>query len=653
MTATWSNGQINDSFAPENAGTYTVTLSGDGTKYSGTATVTVKIDKIDLANDVITVGPVLAGKKAFVNSDGNSGILNQGDFANNGMTVMVDGEYLSVDVVNLVAQSVVLADGTTVAPATSYEGNSPAKVSLKVTANQDLASNFVDASAETTASTVVVSAFVQDYYYDEEGIPATGLKFETAKGESFDPDLFTAVFGGKNIPIDVTVTKDGETVTDYSEPGTYNAVITCAVPDDLSYAGTTSVKVTVISRRYSEQPKVYAAIDGKDADGAEVEYTGEAIEPAVVAKADGSTLTEGEDYTVAYTDSEGNVVEEIVEPGKYNAVVDFGDAQIVKNGATTDVENVEFSFTVTKATIRSAKADKDVYDMTGEAVTPVFTAYNTANLEGLSVEIDPAEVGVTYYEAKLDNKGTWWTDEDDEWVADESKGAIKASDLKKAGKYIARVTVPADDPHFRGTIDSEMFQIGEYATFSDVDAGSWYADAVYNANDLGYMTGIKGTDLFMPLADISRAELSKVFFNMAGQSEEEGVYFPSAFADVDGWAWYAQPVAWASEAGIVTGYDADTFGPMDKASREQVAVMLYRYAKAQGKDVSVKDADAALAAYKDGDQVSDWAKTAMAWSVENGIFGVDTDELWANQNIQRAAVASIAVRFQPEALPEA
>ena len=72
--------------------------------------------------------------------------------------------------------------------------------------------------------------------------------------------------------------------------------------------------------------------------------------------------------------------------GKYNAVVDFGDAQIVKNGATTDVENVEFSFTVTKATIRSAKADKDVYDMTGEAVTPVFTAYNTANLEGLSVE---------------------------------------------------------------------------------------------------------------------------------------------------------------------------------------------------------------------------------------------------------------------------
>ena len=43
----------------------------------------------------------------------------------------------------------------------------------------------------------------------------------------------------------------------------------------------------------------------------------------------------------------------------------------------------------------------------------------------------------------------------------------------------------------------------------------------------------------------------------------------------------------------------------------------------------------------------------MAWSVENGIFGVDTDELWAKQDIKRSAVASIAVRFQPEALPEA
>ena len=101
----------------------------------------------------------------------------------------------------------------------------------------------------------------------------------------------------------------------------------------------------------------------------------------------------------------------------------------------------------------------------------------------------------------------------------------------------------------------------------------------------------------------------------------------------------------------MTGYDDTTFGPMDKATREQVAVMLYRYAKNQGKDVTVADADAALAAYKDADQVSDWAREAMAWAVESGVFGQGTDELWAKQNIRRDAVAAIAVRFQPEALP--
>ena len=193
--------------------------------------------------------------------------------------------------------------------------------------------------------------------------------------------------------------------------------------------------------------------------------------------------------------------------------------------------------------------------------------------------------------------------------------------------YVAQLTAPVDNAHFEGQVYSVPFQISEYAAFSDVDAGSWYADAVYNANDLGYMTGIKGTDLFMPLADISRAELSKVFFNMAGQSEEEGVYFPSAFADVDGAAWYAQPVAWASEAGIVTGYDADTFGPMDKASREQVAVMLYRYAKAQGKDVSVKDAGRRAGRLQGRRPGLRLGQDRHGWAVENGIFGVDTDEL--------------------------
>ena len=531
-------------------------------------------------------------------------------------------------------------------------------------------SNFVDPDGATTTTKIyVVEKLLKEgagfwAYYDQKDLGGK-LYIDLAKGESFDPSAVT--LEGKNADgsyfeyaTTITVTKDGEVVTDYSEPGTYSVRVDIDVPDDLEYAGSKTFDLVVLGRRYSAQPNAWATIGGKDAKDAHVEYTGKAVTPVVTAKDGSATLTEGEDYTVVYKDADGEVVTEMVEPGVYTATVDFGQANYYDHGVAKDVEDIEFSFEITKAEIESAKADKDVYDVETGTVAPTFTAWTNKDLKGLSVAIDPATAGATYHKVKENAKGEPLY----QWVKDAATGTwsyelqleagdLGASDLTESGWYVADLVVPADDAHFYGDVTSEPFQISEYATFSDVDAGSWYADAVYNANDLGYMTGIKGTDLFMPLADISRAELSKVFFNMAGQSEEEGVYFPSAFADVDGWAWYAQPVAWASEAGIVTGYDADTFGPMDKASREQVAVMLYRYAKAQGKDVSVKDADAALAAYKDGDQVSDWAKTAMAWAVENGIFGVDTDELWANQNIQRAAVASIAVRFQPEALPEA
>ena len=626
------------------AGDYVVTLKGVN-DYSGTATVNFTVDKIDLENDVFTINTVKA----------ESGLFGARQLQDTSL-VKVNGEALADNTINAYIVSGINKLGepmTTDYLDSSFVGQIPAKLSLSLSAASTNKENVTGDTA--TASMLVVADLVDDFYYDEENIPQDDngnyiLRFETAKNEAFDPALLSAVYDDSDVPVDVTVTKDGEEVKEYTEPGTYNVHVEVAVPDDLAYGGSRDIAVTVISRRYSEQPKAFVSVDGKDVTVQNtVEYDGEAVEPVIAVKA-GSATIDPADYTVTYTDEDGEAVESIVEPGKYYGHIDFGEAVVWKNGESTPVEDIDFEFEVTTATIHSPKADKDVYDMTGEAVTPKFTAYTGEDLDGLSVEIDPAKVGVTYYEAKLD-KHNPWIEDDDEWV--KTGDPIKASDLKKAGNYIAVVTVPADDPHFTGEIDSQVFQISEYATFSDVDAGSWYADAVYNANDLGYMTGIKGTDLFMPLADISRAELSKVFFNMAGQSEEEGVYFPSAFADVDGWAWYAQPVAWASEAGIVTGYDADTFAPMDKATREQVAVMLYRYAAAQGKDVTVEDADAALAAYKDADQVSDWAKEAMAWAVENGIFGVDTDELWANQNIQRAAVASIAVRFQPEALPEA
>ena len=63
---------------------------------------------------------------------------------------------------------------------------------------------------------------------------------------------------------------------------------------------------------------------------------------------------------------------------------------------------------------------------------------------------------------------------------------------------------------------------------------------VYNANELNYMNGISGTRLFMPMADITRAELAQVFYNMAGKPAQGDIFTPTKFDDVDPFAWYAR-----------------------------------------------------------------------------------------------------------------
>ena len=625
--------------AVENAGSYTATLKGKG-KYSGTVTVKFTVDKIDLAKDSITIAPVAKGD-----------IFSSGNLI--GTTkVMVNGEALGSGAVKAAITSVIFKDGTV--GSTSYIGNeNPAKVTLDVSAAADKTANFVDPSAKVSVEMVVADELAKVEYDGDVVNEGDTKTFINSKGQKFDTSLLNAYLASsnKNVPFDVTVTKDGEEVTDFTAPGTYSVNVTVAIPGDLSYAGSVNFKVVVQAKQLSEQPKAYVAIDGKDIKT--VEYDGEAVVPTVVVKAGSTELVQGEDYTLTYKDEDGKAVESVVEPGVYTATIDYLGSVVVNHGVVTPINDDTFTVTVTKAQLRSAKADQTVYDLVdGKAVAPTFTAYTKANCKGLSVSIDPAKVGVTYYAAQID-KTTGKPVFDEETGQYVTVGdPIVASDLDEAGWYVVSLAAPADDAHIEGALKNcAAFQVSEFAAFEDVDASAWYAQVVYKARDLGYMSGLAGTKLFMPEANITRSELAAVLFNMAGQkaATDENASFPTKFDDVDKDAWFAEPVSWASQAGVINGYDADSFGPFDNASREQVTCILYNYAKAQGKDVSVKDADAALAKYSDGASVSSWAKTAVAWAVENGVMG-NGSELNCFGTITRAEVAAMAVNFQPKAL---
>lgn len=164
------------------------------------------------------------------------------------------------------------------------------------------------------------------------------------------------------------------------------------------------------------------------------------------------------------------------------------------------------------------------------------------------------------------------------------------------------------------------------------------------------MSGYNGSDFFGPYNELTRAETATVLGRLAGvnvaadDSCNNNGGFTTLFADVDGGAWYAKAVAWAAKAGVVTGYQdgSNTFGPDDSITREQFALMPQRYAEAAG--LYEASDGSALAAMPDASGVSDWAKDAVAWAVEQGFIGKG-GTVDAQGTITRGMPATIVARF--------
>jgi hypothetical protein len=169
-------------------------------------------------------------------------------------------------------------------------------------------------------------------------------------------------------------------------------------------------------------------------------------------------------------------------------------------------------------------------------------------------------------------------------------------------------------------------------TFPDVPEDAWYADAVEFAASHELFAGTdKG---FEPAAPMTRAMLAAVLYRLEDATAEG----TNPFADVPDGTWYTDAVTWASAEGIVAGTDKG-FEPNANITREQIAAMLYRYAKAIGLDMS---ASAELSAFPDGGDVADWASEAMRWAVGVGLFHGNADgSLNPKGDATRAEVATL------------
>ena len=161
--------------------------------------------------------------------------------------------------------------------------------------------------------------------------------------------------------------------------------------------------------------------------------------------------------------------------------------------------------------------------------------------------------------------------------------------------------------------------------FTDVASGSWYYDGVKYVCDNGLMNGTSANE-FNPNANTTRSMIVTILARMEGVNTSGGA------------TWYARGREWAMGAGISDGTNMT-----GKITREQLAAMLYRYAKMKGYDVS---ASASLSGYTDASSVSGWATDAMRWAVSAGLINGRTATTLAPQgNATRAEVASILMRF--------
>ncbi len=201
----------------------------------------------------------------------------------------------------------------------------------------------------------------------------------------------------------------------------------------------------------------------------------------------------------------------------------------------------------------------------------------------------------------------------------------------------AAPVVTPEAPCSRG-IDCPMYP------YADLNTALWYHDGIHFTLESGLMNGT-GADVFEPNASTSRAMIVTVLWRLEGKPV---VNYAMSFKDVAAGTWYTEAVRWAASTGIVEGYNAEAFGPDDTITREQLATIMWRYAKYRGMDVSVGE-NTNILSYGDAFDVSEWAIPAMQWACGSGLIqGVDSDytmNLVPAGSATRAQAATILYRF--------
>ena len=177
--------------------------------------------------------------------------------------------------------------------------------------------------------------------------------------------------------------------------------------------------------------------------------------------------------------------------------------------------------------------------------------------------------------------------------------------------------------------------------YSDVANDNWYYDCVQYVTEQELFDAT-GAGKFSPDAPMTRAMLATALYRMAGRPKAAGIT-STPFTDVPPSADYADAVAWAYQNGVVNGVSTEHFSPDGLLAREQFATMLWRYAKATGRETAVRGE---LSRFPDSGDVASWAREPMAWAVgETLIDGTGTGTLAPQTTACGSQAAQVLMKY--------
>ncbi len=209
-------------------------------------------------------------------------------------------------------------------------------------------------------------------------------------------------------------------------------------------------------------------------------------------------------------------------------------------------------------------------------------------------------------------------------------------------------------PGFDASVVQTLTYTANGNVMRDVTVSNWHYAAFDRAVSEGIINGV-APGIMAPDTALNRAMLVTMLYRMALPS---GSAAAESFTDTDPGSYYYPALCWAVSQDIVRGYPDGSFRPDAPITREELCAMLTRYLRAGGHTLDTTGTP--LAAFRDGDTVSDWAREDVAAMCALGVVRGYTDQtIRSHGGATRAEAITMLLRTedlpapQPAATPSA